>query len=367
MTPILIVGEARGAEEDRIGSSFVGPSGVELLRQLDEAKIITLTEADRQRIAQYYDRGNTHAIHAIWADHADEVYRTNVFNFHPAGNKLESICGPKASGIAGFPSLGKSMYVDAKYEAELERLGDELIDHNPNVVIALGNTALWALTGQTGIAKIRGTTLLSTHTVTDFKILPTYHPAAVLRQWEVRPTTIMDLIKAKRESNFPEIRRPNCEIWIEPTLEDISRFFRLHVDSCELLSCDIETSGTRVTCIGFAPNRNLALVVPFDDPRAANGSYWPTGIAERQCWSLIRGVLENASIPKLFQNGVYDINFLRRSYGIKTLGATEDTMLLHHARQPESLKGLGYLGSIYTDHGSWKHMRKKHETVKREE
>jgi DNA polymerase I-like protein with 3'-5' exonuclease and polymerase domains len=79
----------------------------------------------------------------------------------------------------------------------------------------------------------------------------------------------------------------------------------------------------------------------------------------------VRRVLEDRSIRKLFQNGVYDISFLLRAYGIKTMGAAEDTMLLAHALQPESLKGLGYLGSIYSDEGAWKHMRKKDETIKR--
>ncbi len=41
-------------------------------------------------------------------------------------------------------------------------------------------------------------------------------------------------------------------------------------------------------------------------------------------------------------------------------------MLLHHALQPESLKGLGYLGSVYTDHGSWKQERKMNETIGRD-
>ena len=48
-------------------------------------------------------------------------------------------------------------------------------------------------------------------------------------------------------------------------------------------------------------------------------------------------------------------------------GAEEDTMLLHHALYPESLKGLGFLGSIYCDEGAWKGMRKGTETIKRED
>lgn len=366
MTPIVCIGKARGAEEDRIKSSFVGPSGVELLRMLNEAKLLTLTSEDRAYISRYYSEGKPQHLESVWQLHSDEIFRTNVFNLHPPGNKLENLCGTKGDGILGMPPLLPSKYVLAEFESELDRLADELVEHNPNLILALGNTALWALTGQRGVAKLRGTTLLSTHTVEGFKLLPTYHPDAVLRQWELRPTTIMDLIKASRESTFPEIRRPNCEIWIEPSIEDIKTFTSLHIRNCDLLSVDIETSGTRITCIGFAPRRDIAIVIPFDDSRAKGGSYWPTPQIERQCWELVREVLEDQSIPKLFQNAIFDVGFLMRSYGILVRNVSEDTMLAHHARQPESLKGLGYLGSVYTDHGSWKGMRKKAETIKRD-
>jgi uracil-DNA glycosylase len=366
MTPIVIVGEAKGANEQKINSCFVGPSGIELLRQLDEAKIISLTIEDRALISRFYNNGDATAVDEVWHNHSATVFRTNVFQFHPHANDLNNICGGSREGVAGYPALIKGKYLLAQYQSELDRLGDEIVDHDPNLIIALGNTALWALTGKSGVTKLRGTTLLSTHTVGGFKLLPTYHPSAVLRQWELRPTTIMDLVKAKRESAFQEIRRPNCEIWIEPTLDDIRDFMGRFVAPEGLLSVDIETSGTRVTCIGFGVRGDLAIVIPFDDSRKPGGSYWPTSELEYECWQIIRGVLEDASIRKLFQNGVYDIQFLYRSYGIRTLGAAEDTMLLHHARQPESLKGLGYLGSVYTDHGSWKHMRKEADTIKRD-
>jgi len=106
-------------------------------------------------------------------------------------------------------------------------------------------------------------------------------------------------------------------------------------------SVDIETSGNQITRIGFAPRPDLALVVPIHDSRTARGSYWPTAKAERSCWELIRQVLEDQSIPKLFQNGMYDFAFILRTTGIKTLGCAHDTMLLHHALQPESLKAWG--------------------------
>jgi uracil-DNA glycosylase len=364
--PIILCGEARGEAEDRINSCFVGPSGVELLRLLGESSLITLTPFDRDYIHGYYSTQEPCNLEAVWGLHP-EVFRTNVFQLHPPGNDLEYVCGPKAEGIPGYPPLLKSKYVRREFEPQLDRLRDEIMGIDPNIIICLGNSALWALAGRVGVSKLRGTTLLSSHTVSGFKLLPTFHPAAILRQWENRPTVVADLMKAARESEFPEIRRPYREIWIEPTLDDIHRYTRDYIHGCDLLSVDIETSGSRITCIGFAPSSRSAIVIPFDDERSTNGSYWPTPAAEAECWRLVRSILGNGSIRKLFQNGAYDIAFLWRSVGIKVIGAAEDTMLLSHAQQPEGLKGLGYLGSIFSDEGAWKHMRKKHETIKRDD
>jgi uracil-DNA glycosylase len=363
--PLFFVGEAWGENESRTQAAFCGHSGLELLRMLSDARLIELTSADRGFINDFYKRGDPQSVNSIWGLHADEFIRTNVFNIHPPANRIEWFCGSKAEGIAGYPLLMPSKYVSSQYQPQLDRLGDEILAADPNLIIALGNTALWALCGRTGIKTLRGTTQLTTHLVSGFKLLATYHPAAVLRQWELRPTTVMDLAKAGRENAFADIRRPACEIWIEPSIPDIERFINDHILGCDILSVDIETSGRRITCIGFAPSDSRAIVIPFDDARNPTGSFWPDLQSEVSAWKIVRRVLTDPAIPKLFQNGLYDIAFLWRVYGIGVRNASEDTMLLSHALQPESLKGLAYLGSIYTDHGPWKSERKV-ETIGRD-
>jgi len=334
---IAIIGEAWGEKEEIERAPFVGPSGYLLTRMLDEAGI--------QRA---------------------DCLLTNVFNFRPDGNKIESLCGPKTEAIKGFPSLGKGKFVQAQYIPELERLANEIVECNPNVIIALGNTPTWALLGTTGISKIRGTTAWSTHTVSGYKVLPTYHPAAVLRQWELRPTVIMDFFKAKREATYPEVRRLERTIWIQPTIEDLYDFKRTQIEGCARLAVDIETAGNQITCIGFAPNPRVAIVVPFVDGRRLGKNFWGNASSERAAWKFVKDILVDRSISKVFQNGLYDIAFIWRATGIKTYGAEHDTMLLHHALQPEALKGLGYLGSVYTDEGNWKQMRRV-ATIKRDD
>ena len=363
--PIVLLGEAWGENEQKIGRAFCGASGIQLLKLLDEAGALTLSFADKLLLGQYYKQYDPWLIDKVWGNHP-EFHRSNVFQQHPPGNRLEFFCGPKAEGIPGYGPLLTSEYVIKGYAYELDRLGDEILSIDPNLIVCLGNAALWSLTGHTGITKLRGTTITSTHTISGYKLLCTYHPSAVLRQWQHRPTTILDLSKISREKDTGHVTRPTCEIWIEPTLEDITQFIADYVKNCPVLSVDIETSGTQITIIGFAPRRDLAIVIPFFDPSKPGRNYWPTPELERECWEIIRRVLEDESIPKLFQNGLFDIAFIWRTAGVAVRGATHDTMLLSHAQQPEALKGLGYLGSIHTDHGPWKVERKSSDTIKRD-
>lgn len=337
MTDIALIGEAYGEAEERERRPFVGATGWKLNQLLDKAGI--------RRV---------------------DCFVTNVFNVKPWSNKIESLCGPKAQGIEGYPALVKGGWIDSRYTSELERLANELEEVNPNLTVAFGNTACWALLGQTSIGKLRGTVHMSTHTLSGLKVLPTYHPAAIFRQQSIEPIITIDLMKAKRQSEFPEIRMPQRSIWIEPTLEDIHEFDREHIQPCSLLAVDIETIGDIITCIGFAPSESLAIVIPFVDFRRTSRAYWSDRSTEGQVWRLVRAILGRPT-PKVFQNGLYDIAFLWRRYGIRTYGAAHDTMLLHHALQPESLKSLGFLGSLYTDEGPWKQMRKNVQTVKAED
>jgi uracil-DNA glycosylase len=325
---IVIVGESWGREEEIASAPFVGTSGRLLTRLLHDAGI--------NRV---------------------ECFLTNVINQHPQGDDFNEFCGTAATAIPGYPAHHGARYVHRRYAPELERLRRELSLHKPCVCILLGNTAMWALLGKSGIAKWRGSVDISTHTCPGLKCLPTYHPAAVSREYTLRHTVVMDLQKAERQSGFAEVRWPERELWIEPTIGDLHEFERRYIHDGVHVAVDIETARTQITTIGFAPRAGVALVVPFFDTRRADRSFWHTHDDECNAWAFVRRICQSDKIRKVFQNGLYDIAFLYRSVGIKVKGAEHDTMLLHHSLQPESLKGLGYLGSIYTEERAWKHMR----------
>jgi len=340
----MLVGEAYGEQEEREGRPFVGASGWFLNDALASVGI-----------------------------NRNECHITNVFNLRPRPtNDISNLCGPKAEAIPGLPALVKGKYANAKYTSELQRLYREINQVNPNIIIALGATATWALCHSAGIRSVRGA---FTHTHADcgksvnvplarqYKVLPTYHPAAVLREWTLRPIVFSDLDKAARNASFPEVIRPRREVWIEPTLADILRFESLHILPASRLSIDIETKGDQVTCIGFAPSTSVAIVIPFFSYTAPDHNYWATKKEELAAWTVVKRWCETK--PSVFQNGAYDMHRLWRTYGIACRPA-EDTMLLHHALQPEMEKGLGFLATIYTEEASWKFMSRV-ETLKKED
>jgi DNA polymerase len=335
MTDIVIVGEAWGKDEEAAGGTpFVGWAGRLLNAFLSQVGI-----------------------------NRKDCYVTNVFNFKPDRNDIKTLCGSKAEAIPGYPALTKGKFLRNEYAPELERLYREIRSVNPNLVIALGGTAAWALLRTSGISKVRGTPLQSS--IVGCKVLPTYHPAALARDWSLRPVLLADLEKAARESQYPDIRRPNRTIWIEPTIPDLYEFERRHIGPSSVLSIDIETWGRQITCIGFAPSPYYALVVPFFDRSQADGNYWRSKEEEVKVWAWVKKI---CNLPKhiVGQNFLYDMNHLWSNYGISVPHVEDDTMLLHHALYPELPKGLGFMGSVYTDEVNWK-INRDLETLKKED
>lgn len=372
---LVFVAEAWGRTEAQLRRPLVGESGAEFFRMLWQAapQIAPDLALECDRMMRYGD---------AWVKTRDQwldavgIGLTNVLAFQPPGNKISAICGSKAE-VGGATYLWPKITTDSpsylrpEYLPEVDRLFEELSAYPRNLVVALGNTACWALLRTTAIGSIRGAMAQAGQwtSIGGTKTLPTYHPAGVLRQWSWRTIVVADLMKAFRESASPELHRPQRRVLINPTIDEMQRW------TCEtlaaqpaLLACDSETMAGQMKCISFARSRDDALVIPFVDFSKPNGSYWPDEASERLAWDAVDALL-SAPMPKLFQNGLYDLQYITR-VGIAPRNCTADTMLLHHSLFPELQKGLGFLGSIYTDEPAWKLMRRaktKEEGEKRDE
>ena len=127
---VMLVGEAPGHEEEARGSPFVGASGQELNRMLHEAGIMR-----------------------------SECFVTNVCRVRPEGNRIENFIAMRKKDITPFHILLRDKYVLKPIVEGYKLLVIELETVQPNVIIAFGNVAFWALTGYWGIKKWRGSML----------------------------------------------------------------------------------------------------------------------------------------------------------------------------------------------------------------
>lgn len=286
---------------------------------------------------------------------------TFLFPFFPEYGNLAGLGGPKELASRNFPKVDKTFIRNEfdKYVEDFTRLVERT---KPNLILGFGPVLGALLIGDYRVSKIRGSTQHSKFG----KCLITYSPSDMLKDYTLKPILMADLSKVVVECEFPEVRRMQRFIHIEPSFDDIVKFITQYLIPADAISIDVETIGTQITCLGLAPGPDRAMVIPFYDPTKPSNNYWPTLEEELSVWKLIKLLLAQPKAT-IGQNFLYDTKFFWSSYGIIPHGLSkgDDTMLMHHAMQPELQKGLAFLGSIYTSEASWK-LERKTETLKKE-
>ena len=355
---IVFIGEAFGQAEEQYGKPFLGASGVEFYKMLCSAGF-SLTPITKTFSAPITMLG-------LWK--RADITLLSVFNSRPKDpekrNRSEFFFGKKGDPDTSpsprhWRKAGECLKLE--YMNDLVKLHADLKALRPNLIVTLGATSSWALGLGTSIAKIRGTL----HSTEWGKVLPTFHPASVIRAWSQRPIVVADFIKAQREMQFPEIRKVRREIWYEPEIPDLEKFWNEHLKSSSLISIDIETErNEQISEVGFASDSTHAIHIPFlfGEKNRSNlftscRSYWSPK-DELLAWKFVQKVCE-CSIPKVLHNGLYDTYWLYKVIGIKVQNSAEDTLLLHHALYPEMRKSLGFLATLYTQSVSCKFIRKE--------
>ncbi len=192
---IMIVGEAPGATEDDKQVAFVGPSGKLLDRML----------------------------HDLAGIERSDCYVTNTVKCRPPENRTPELKEMKVC-------------VEAYFEEELARV-------LPTHLLLLGNVAMRGIMGKSGITKHAGTvqqieieTKGGLHTVT---VMPTIHPAAVLRNPSWGETFARDLerfghlvrgVPTSPKTSARIIRTKKQLIWLKEQLM-----------AADVISYDVET------------------------------------------------------------------------------------------------------------------------------
>jgi DNA polymerase len=157
---LMIVGEAPGTEEDRLGKPFVGRSG-QLLDQI---------------------------LQSVNFDPEKDVFITNSVFRLPPGDDGKPLRKPTSDEIAYYKP----------YLLEIIRLV------NPALMLLTGNVACESLLGQTGITRLRG----QWFDVSSRWAMPIFHPAYLLRNPSRNPGSP----KALMWQDIQEARRKYDEV-----------------------------------------------------------------------------------------------------------------------------------------------------------
>jgi len=324
---MCFIGEAPGEEEDYGGEVFIGSAGQFQDRCFSQVGIV------RSR-----------------------VLLTNVFWQKPPRNDVGYFYTDK--------SKTKYTWEGQEHLDNLKEWLSELFPR-PNVLIAVGRTAMYALTGKKRIWKWRGSILPCT-LVEGYKVYCTLHPSGVLRAMNepiegiagekkvqalnALPLYLLDLQRAKEQAEFPELRYPVRKFDLELDYNETCEKLRWINEANKTCAIDIETypggpEGPLLWMIGFSPSPDYAFVVYM----LKNHKFCWSLPQEAQIMHLISEYFLNPNCQKIFQFGNYDMSILGRYYGLRLADGTyEDTMWCHHAAFPQIKKSLETLTSIYT-------------------
>lgn len=315
----MLVGEAWGMEEERARRPFVGPSGQLLNSLLHEAGIMR-----------------------------SDCYVTNVVNARPLNNDMGTWIAEKKKSITPAHVPFRDKHVLPIILEGFESLRKEIALVSPEVIIAFGNTPLWALTGAWGITKWRGSTL-------EFEgktVVPVYHPAAILRQWDWKNIAVQDLRRAKRCLTDPP-RKPNWNFILRPSFDKVVEVLQLLYQEADQspspvwIEVDLETRAGHIACCGLSWSLTEAISIPFMCVENKEG-YW---LAEQEAFIiyLLYRLLTHQNVAVRWQNGLYDAQYIYRHWHFIPRGV-QDTMISQHTMWAGLKKALDFQASMYCNH-----------------
>ena len=312
-TKLGICGEQPGVSEIRGNPPrpFIGPAG----QLLDE--ILTMAKIPRR-----------------------EIYFTNV---------IKDLDAPLAHYInLDFKRQRYEIFEEGmKY---IKELGEELSQLKLNVIVALGNIPLIALTSRMGIGKWSGSVLEST-LVQGLKVIPAPHPATILPpkfKYLNKPLIYEYLLRAKNESEFPEIRRKARTILIrqpyERCIAALNYCYEVGLRG-QTISLDIEVINREVDCFSVGWNDYQSISIPL---RCSTGNYF-TPEQELEIMLLLAKIVQEERITKVGANIIFDLQFLFRKYGIRPRGIVHCTQIAQKISFPDYPAGLDFVTVSYTD------------------
>lgn len=331
----LLIGEAPGGDEVDEGRPFVGASGQELGR----------------------------ALNAIGIGRS-EVSLSNALLCRPAKNDLDLLLHRwqkenKVRAKAGIEELPDPRACCRP------RLAREIRASGGNLIL-LGKSALQSVTGISGsIMEMRGGPIVGT---LDFdagdtfvraqngnlKVLPTLHPAFILRARRWTRALRADLARAFRWfAGRLEWRDP--KVVLAPSTEQVEDWLARHRRG--VVAYDVETTvddpiRSTLFCVGFGTTEE-ALVVPWSSKERPGEHYWPERDRARVAAAMRAFFLDPAVVKGSWNGGYFDRQVIEHHFGVVPHPIL-DGIMVHRCVELELPHKLGFVGSIYTDVVAWK-------------
>jgi uracil-DNA glycosylase family 4 len=310
--PIVVVAEAPGEREVNLKSPLIGGSGKYLWDILRKDKLTR-----------------------------NDVYITNVVK-----RKLVSA----AEGVE-FNDKQKKITLSKQEIVQWRHILNEELSRLPNMkwIVALGNYAVEALTGLTGITQLRGSVFPVDLGGRRIQVLATYNPAHVMREPRMEIIFRMDLNKLQKliKGTFSV---PSIDALINPTCGEALDFIRYAHSLSTPIAYDIETMAGETACVGFAPTNDAGICINF----RSQGQNHYTLAQERTIRLELQSLFADTRKKFVAQNGHYDATWLWFKDRIHVHAHWLDTMLSHHFLYPSLPHDLGFITAQYTDHPYYK-------------
>lgn len=335
---IMIVGEHPSVNDEQAGMPFQGQTGEELTKMLHEAGIART-----------------------------ECYITHVSKHRPQNTDSRFLF--KDGFTKTMKGTGKMCLPTDQLAADLLTLEQEIREVKPNVIVAAGNMAHWALmrtaSAKSGIADWRGSELkLPEYFKHDAVVIPIYAPSTIMKQWAWRNITVHDLrVRAKRYMDTTVLQVPDYRFIVRPTFDQamttlLGLYKRLDASPSPMrIAVDIETRMHLTACIGLAWSTTEAMCIPLLCVENVDG-YWHSE-AEAAIYLALSDVLTHPKCAVVGQNFAYDSQYFGRYHGFLPR-VTDDTMMMQHVCFPGIQKGLDFLSSMYCNfHQFWKNEGKE--------
>jgi uracil-DNA glycosylase family 4 len=312
---IAIIGESPSYDELRTKRAFTGPAGKLLDSILKDAGI---NRAD------------------CWVTNACKYFVTPEPKF---GRKIPFKVRAKNDGI--------------DLQECYNELQVEINNIKPNIIIALGGTSLYAVSGKSPITDYRGSILSG---IVGTKVIGTFHPAMLLHTqkdyWQ-KYIIQFDFVRALKQSYFPEIIRPSRILRVAKSSADLYDFIsrkKPRKGTKFKLAIDIEAKECIPICIGIAFDQYEGLTIPLWN---VDGHSTIPDSDLSHLWLLLAELLYDCDILPIGQNFKYDQDKIERlGFGIRKLYS--DTLLKGFAINPELPKNLAFYTSIYTEEPFYK-------------